>query len=82
MTMADPDKYHGLKVVDMRQGEIRSTIRRAFNRGLQDCRNVIVIIEGQAGGVYVEWSSVDVMHSLKLLGAAQGALQVSSKDRA
>jgi hypothetical protein len=78
--MAD-QKYHGMKVVDMRKGEIRSVIRRAFNNGLQNCRNVIVIVEGQKGGVYVDWSSLDISHSLRLLEITYDTLKGSAKGR-
>ena len=71
-----------MKVIDIRQGEIRSTIRRSFNCGLLDCRNVVVIFEGKNGGLYVDWSSVDVEHSLSLIRKADHVLRGTHKDRA
>lgn len=75
-------KYHGPKVVDFRAGEIRKTIRKAFNSGLQDCRNCVILFEGKSGGLYVNWSSVDVSHTCRLLEIAHVSLSGTAEDRA
>lgn len=77
--MEDTPKYRGPKVVEFRKTGIRSTIRRVFNRGLEDCRNLVVIVEGQEGGIYIDWSSVDVVHSLELLRQAKCTLESTTK---
>lgn len=72
--MAEP-KYHGMKVVDINQGEVRGTIRRSLQSDrLRNCRAVVIVMESRQGGLRVQYSCSDPGHAAYLLEKARSAI--------